>query len=72
MLIVWIVTGLAIAVAVWLGFWMLVTFLVGQSERQKQFIAAQIVCQSWNLLTKASRTHVTLTLSYMIVMKMKY
>lgn len=40
MLVVWILASLLIAVAVWLGFWILVTFLVGTSERQKQFAAA--------------------------------
>ncbi len=40
MLVIWIIVSVAIAVAVWLGFWMLFTFLVGQRERQKQFIAA--------------------------------
>lgn len=40
MLIVWILISVAIAFLVWLGFWMLVTFFVGQSARQAQFIAA--------------------------------
>lgn len=40
MVFVWILLSAAIAVAVWLGFWMLVTFFVGQSDRQKQFVAA--------------------------------
>lgn len=39
MLVVWILVGVAIAVVAWLGLWMLVTFLVGQSERQKEFVA---------------------------------
>jgi len=40
MLVIWIIFSVAIAVALWLGFWILITFLVGQSERQKQFVAA--------------------------------
>jgi len=36
---VWILVGVVIAVVLWLGFWMLFTFLVGRSERQKQFLA---------------------------------
>lgn len=39
MIVVWILASLLIAVAVWLGFWMLVTFLVGKSGRQKRFVA---------------------------------
>jgi|SRR5437667_933600 len=39
MFLVWILVFIVIAILVWLGFWMLVTFLVGRSERQKQFIA---------------------------------
>ncbi|MGB7202675.1 MAG: hypothetical protein WBD16_10440 [Pyrinomonadaceae bacterium] len=38
MLVVWILLWVVIAILVWLGFWMLVTFLVGQSARQKQFL----------------------------------
>ncbi|MGB7210358.1 MAG: hypothetical protein WBD27_17010 [Pyrinomonadaceae bacterium] len=38
MLFLWILIDIVIAVAVWLGFWMLVTFLVGKSSRQKEFI----------------------------------
>ena len=40
MLLIWILLSIIIAVVVWLGFWMLASFLVGQSERQKQFVAA--------------------------------
>ncbi len=40
MIVIWILISVVIAVIVWLGFWMLLTFLVGQSERQKQFVAA--------------------------------
>ena len=39
MLVIWTFVNIAIAIAMWLGFWMLVTFLVGHSERQKQFVA---------------------------------
>jgi hypothetical protein len=39
MLIIWILLGIVIAAVVWLGFWMLVTYLVGQSGRQKQFVS---------------------------------
>lgn len=40
MLVIWILIGFAIAAAVWLGVWMLITFLVEGSDRQKQFVAA--------------------------------
>lgn len=39
MLIVWIFISLIIAVAVWTGFWSLVTLLVGMSDYQKQFLS---------------------------------
>jgi hypothetical protein len=39
-IVIWILMSVAAAVIVWLGFWMLLTFFVGRSERQKQFIAA--------------------------------
>jgi hypothetical protein len=38
MLVIWILISVVIAVAAWVAFWMLITFLVGQSERQKQFV----------------------------------
>lgn len=38
MLVVWILLWVVVAVVVWLAFWMLITFLVGQSARQKQFV----------------------------------
>ena len=38
MLVIWILVGVVIAVIAWLGFWMLVTYLVGQSKRQRDFI----------------------------------
>lgn len=38
MLFIWILVGLVIAAAVWLGFWVLVTFLVGTSRRQAEFL----------------------------------
>ena len=38
MLIVWILLWIVLGILVWLGFWMLITFLVGQSVRQKQFV----------------------------------
>jgi len=42
MVVVWIIAGVVISVAAWLGFWMLVTFLVGKSERQRQFLAGTV------------------------------
>jgi hypothetical protein len=42
MMIIWIVGSLIAAGILWLGFWMLLTFLVGQSERQKQFLAGSL------------------------------
>jgi hypothetical protein len=42
MFIVWILLWLVIAILVWLGFWMLMTFLVGQSARQKQFVEGKL------------------------------
>lgn len=42
MLVIWILLWLAIAVVVWLGFWMLITFLVGKSARQKQFVEGKL------------------------------
>lgn len=39
MLFVWILFSIVIAAALWLGFWNLVSILVGQSARQSQFIA---------------------------------
>jgi len=40
MAILWILISFLVAVAAWLGFWMLITWLVDKSERQKRFIAA--------------------------------
>jgi hypothetical protein len=42
MLIVWILLWVVIALLVWLGFWMLITFLAGQSARQKQFVEGKL------------------------------
>ena len=42
MLVIWILMSVAAAVIVWLGFWMLLTLLVGRSDRQKQFVAASV------------------------------
>ena len=42
MLVLWIIAGLVVSILVWLGFWVLVTFLVGQSKRQKQFVAGSV------------------------------
>ena len=39
MLIVWIAVWLVAAVLVWLMFWTLLTFLVGKSARQDEFVA---------------------------------
>lgn len=39
MLFLWILISLVIAVAVWLGFWTLISFLVGKSRRQTEFLA---------------------------------
>lgn len=41
MLFLWILIDIVIAVAVWLGFWMLVTFIVGKSRRQAEFLAGK-------------------------------
>lgn len=38
MFIVWILISLLAAAALWLGFWALVSYLVGESERQKDFM----------------------------------
>lgn len=38
MLILWIVVSLAIAVAAWLGFWMLLKYLSGKSHWQEKFV----------------------------------
>ena len=39
MLIIWILIGIFIAVVLWLALWTLVTFLVGKSRRQTEFLA---------------------------------
>lgn len=39
MFVMWILIYIAIALAAWLTFWMLVTFLVGKGRRQGEFIA---------------------------------
>lgn len=39
MLIVWIIVDIFIAVALWLVFWTLVTYIVGKSRRQAEFLA---------------------------------
>ncbi len=38
MLFVWVLVWLLIVIAAWLGFWILVTFLVGKSRRQGEFL----------------------------------
>lgn len=40
MLVISILVSVVAAVVIWLGFWLLISFLVGQSRRQKQFVAA--------------------------------
>jgi hypothetical protein len=42
MLILWILLSMIAAVLLWLGFWSLVTFLVGKSQRQADFINGSI------------------------------
>jgi len=42
MFIVWIVVWLLIAAAVWLAFWALISFFVGHSSRQKEFLAGRV------------------------------
>jgi hypothetical protein len=42
MLFVWIIVWLIAAAAVWLGFWMLVTFFVGKSRRQGEFLLGKL------------------------------
>jgi hypothetical protein len=38
-MVVWMLVSVAIALVAWLGLWMLITFLVGRSARQAQFVA---------------------------------
>lgn len=38
MLFIWVIVWLIIAIAAWLGFWTLVTFFVGKSRRQGEFL----------------------------------
>ena len=40
MLFVWIATGILAAIAFWMAVWILTSFLVGRSERQKRFVAS--------------------------------
>lgn len=42
MLIVWIAISLIIAVVLWLAFFMLITFLSGQSRRQAEFVGGKL------------------------------
>jgi hypothetical protein len=42
MLILWIVLSLIAAVILWLGFWSLVTLLVGMSARQAEFVKGSV------------------------------
>lgn len=42
MLIVWILLWTVIALVAWLGFWAVVTFLVNNSARQKQFVMGKL------------------------------
>jgi len=38
----WILISLAIAAAIWLAFWVIVSFLVGQSTQQDKFLAGSL------------------------------
>jgi hypothetical protein len=40
--IVWILIGLIVAVGLWLAFWALVSYLVGESARQKEFVLGRL------------------------------
>jgi hypothetical protein len=42
MLIIWILAGILAFLAVWLGFWSLVTVVVGMGRRQKEFLGGSI------------------------------
>lgn len=42
MIFVWILISIAIAVAVWLGFWALIGFISGRSRYQKQFLTGRL------------------------------
>lgn len=42
MTIIWIFVSLVIAVAVWLGFWSLLTFFSGRSHWQAKFVAGKV------------------------------
>ena len=42
MLILWILLSIVAAIAVWLGFWSLVSIFVNQSKYQKQFVTGNI------------------------------
>lgn len=42
MLFMWMLIWLVVAAAAWLGFWMLVTFVVGKSRRQGEFLLGRL------------------------------
>lgn len=42
MLILWILLSLIAAIILWLGFWSLVTILVGKSRRQSEFVGGSV------------------------------
>ena len=42
MLFLWILLSIVTAIILWLGFWSLVTFLVGKSRRQAEFIKGSV------------------------------
>ena len=54
MFFLWILIDLAIAIAVWLGFWMLVTFLVGKSRRQTDFLKGSAPTEAPNRFYRGS------------------
>lgn len=46
MLFVWIIVWLAIAIAAWVGFWVLVTFIVGKTRRQGEFLLGRLPAEA--------------------------
>ena len=41
-MLIWILAGLFIAVALWLGFWKIVEYLVQESARQREFLSGKL------------------------------
>ena len=42
MLILWIIADVLIAIAVWLAFWVFVSYIVSLSQRQKEFVKGKV------------------------------